>query len=65
MTTAHHNCKVLAYDSPLLRYEQAGRERIINTSSPAFARAEPQPPVPEKATLDLSPTFILPPKRES
>jgi hypothetical protein len=43
MVTDHHNCSVVEFSGTLLRYEQAGREHVINTASPAFARAERQP----------------------
>ncbi len=53
MKTDNYGCKVGAYEPPLFKVEQAGREWIINTSSPMFAGAQPQPPVPEIITLNF------------
>jgi hypothetical protein len=64
LKTDHHGCEVLAYEPPVLKVAQNGREWIINTASPAFAGAEPEPPRPEKVSFALSPRFILPRKAE-
>ena len=58
MTTYHHNCEVLEYTGTLLHYRQAAHEHVINTASPHFAGAQPQPPAPTKITLDFG--FTLP-----
>jgi hypothetical protein len=57
MTTDHRNWEVLEYTGTLLRVSQAGREWVINTASPAFAGAEPQPPVPDKITFNIGRTL--------
>jgi hypothetical protein len=54
VSTQHPWCNMLAYEPPLLKLERGGKQWIINTSSPAFVRAELQPPPPEKIGFDIN-----------
>ena len=43
-TTSHPGCEVIEFQFPVARLRQAGKEWIVNLSSPAFASATPEEP---------------------
>lgn len=38
--TTYGACLVVSVEMPLVKFEHAGKEMIVNTSSPVFAKAE-------------------------